>query len=176
MSLRQDCRTNMSFQSSTSKEDKQWLKILEKDLSNSLNNWFSAGLAKVERVTWDSSSAELLENLFKSEQVHKIVSVDDFKYRLNLKNRRVFAYCHPVTGKNEPLVILYVALVNEISDSVDELIRPDSHTSDKAEIIKTENPDTAIFYSISSRGNQLGLQGIDLGNQMIKQLVGVVQM
>ena len=68
-------------------------------------------------------------------------------------------YCS--VGENEPLVILYVALTREIADSVDHLIR-DEHEP------PIERPTTAIFYSISSRGNSIGLSQVDLGNHMIR--------
>lgn len=153
-------------------EEVQWVKILENDLAQSLQTWFSAGLSHIDRVTWQNSSAELLENIYKSEQVHKIINVEDFKHRLNLNNRRVFAFCHPVTGKNEPLVVLHVALTNQISDSVDALIRPTEDMKNEANNLSVNfRPDTAIFYSISSRGNQIGLNGIDLGNHMVKSAV-----
>ena len=106
------------------------MKSLERDLFNALSFWFSAGLAKIHRVTWQESSGELLENLRNFEAVHKIDSDEDLKHRLNVENRRVFAFCHPVVGLNEPLVVLNVALTDRISDSVDEIIR-DRNIEDK---------------------------------------------
>jgi len=165
MSMRQDCISAM--RSPSFKDDKDnflAVKALEKDLFAALSSWFSGGLAKLHRVRWDTSSGELLENLMNLEAVHEINTIADLKHRLYLHNRRVFAFCHPVTGENEPLVILYVALTREIADSVDHLIR-DEHEP------PIERPTTAIFYSISSRGNSIGLSQVDLGNHMIRNAV-----
>lgn len=154
------------------KEKHAWVKSLERDLFSALSSWFSAGLADIHRVTWQNSSGELLENLRHFEAVHQIVNDDDLKHRLNVENRRVFAFCHPVVGLNEPLVVLYVALTDKISDSVDEIIRDRSEHVENGE---TEKPKTAIFYSISSHGNNIGLSQIDLGNHMIKNAVGYLK-
>lgn len=173
MNMRQDClrqlRANEALKSDQSQV--RWVKALERDLFVALSGWFSAGLAKIQRVTWEETSGELLENLQKFEAVHKITSVEDLKHRLKDSNRRVFAFCHPITGANEPLVILYVALTHEISSSVDMLIR-DRVTSISQD---ASPPTTAIFYSISSRGNSIGLSQIDLGNHMIRNAVGALK-
>jgi len=69
---------------------------------------------------------------------------------------------------NEPLVFVEVALVNAISNNIQDIL------GDR-QFLKTRDPPaafaptTAIFYSISS--TQAGLSGIDLGNFLIKQVV-----
>lgn len=170
MNMRQDClKALRSFDVVSDKETRAWVKALEHDLHVALSSWFSAGLAKIHRVTWQHSSGELLGNLRNFEAVHKITSDDDLKHRLNVKNRRVFAFCHPVIGLNEPLVVLYVALTDEISNSVDHLIR------DRTSMEIIEKPTTAIFYSISSHANNIGLAQVDLGNHMIKNAVNYLR-
>ena len=67
------------------------------------------------------------------------------------------------------MVILHVALTSgEISSSVDRLVRRHSHSWDTVTEL-SENCEAAIFYSVTS--TQAGLQGIELGNHLIKQAV-----
>jgi malonyl-CoA decarboxylase len=64
---------------------------------------------------------------------------------------------------DEPLIFVEVALVTEISASIQTLL------DEEATTIKPEEADTAIFYSISN--TQKGLEGINLGNFLIKRVV-----
>ena len=87
------------------------------------------------------------------EAVHYIRSWLDLKHRL-AHDRRCFVLFHEAVP-NEPFVVLHVALTEEISDSVDRLIRrSDSMTRDS----KNHQINTAIFYSITS--TQKGLKVI----------------
>jgi len=96
----------------------------------------------------------------------------------------------------EPLVILHVALVPEISTSVQAIIREqtlssESHVVDKGQELSLERVKAsgfshftpfpvedssrigaAVFYSISS--TQKGLNGIDLGHQMIQHVAAAL--
>jgi malonyl-CoA decarboxylase len=67
---------------------------------------------------------------------------------------------------NEPLVILHIALTNDISSKISDLIGPKD--PNKKELIIKECTN-AIFYSINSC--QKGLQQVDLGNSLIKSCV-----
>jgi len=169
MGMRKDCQDiirKFPVKLEADQEKKlQWLKTLEVDLFTALSSWFSAGLADVRRVTWENSSASLLEGLYSFEQVHKFKSIQDLKARLDRNHRRVYCFTHPVTGKNYPLVILHVALEHSITNSIDYLIRSDHHNTSPT----LTEPTTAIFYSISSRAGKIGLNQIDLGNHMIKK-------
>merc|ERR1711860_134446 len=91
----------------------------------------------------------------------------------------------------EPIVVLHVALTTEISASIASVVKhhrgrvrktasiesEDLNSLDETNLVKkgsenTEDPalcTTAIFYSITS--TQTGLQGIELGNSLIKQAV-----
>ena len=57
---------------------------------------------ELKRITWNSSSAALLEKLILYEAVHTIESWDDLKNRLD-SDRRCFAYFHPRMPE-EPLI------------------------------------------------------------------------
>jgi malonyl-CoA decarboxylase len=141
------------------KDDPQLVK-LDADLKNILSLWFDIGLLDLQEITWESS-ASLLEKLMKYEAVHEIRDWTDLKNRLD-SDRRCFAFFHNKMP-NEPLIFVEVALVNEISDNIRKLL------DEEAVTIKPENADTAVFYSISNA--QKGLEGIHLGNFLIKRVV-----
>ena len=143
----------------TMKDDPPLVK-LDADLKNILSSWFDIGLLDLQEITWDSS-ASLLEKLMKYEAVHEIRSWTDLKNRLD-SDRRCFAFFH-TRMPNEPLIFVEVALVNNISDNIRKLLDEDAVT------IKPEDADTAVFYSITNA--QKGLEGIHLGNFLIKRVV-----
>ena len=93
------------------------------------------------------------------ESVHQIKTLSELKSRLS-PTRRCFIYTHS-TMPYEPLVILHIALTNEISSNIKQLLK--SHNE------STKNYTNAIFYSINSC--QKGLQQVDLGTALIKTCV-----
>ncbi len=138
------------------------LKGLEQDLKGLLSSWFDVGFLELRRITWNTSSAALLEKLIAYEAVHTIESWDDLKNRLD-SDRRCFAYFHP-RMPDEPLIFVEVALVSGMSGNVQALL------DENAPLGNPEDADTAIFYSISNA--QKGLAGISFGNFLIKRVVG----
>ena len=64
---------------------------------------------------------------------------------------------------SEPLIFVEVALVNKLSDNIQELLNKEN------EKIDPHHANTAVFYSISN--TQPGLAGISLGNFLIKTVV-----
>jgi len=143
----------------TMKDDPPLVK-LDADLKNILSSWFDIGLLDLQEITWQSS-ASLLEKLMKYESVHEIRSWTDLKNRLD-SDRRCFAFFH-TRMPNEPLIFVEVALVNNMSNNIRKLLDEDAVT------IKPEDADTAVFYSITNA--QKGLEGIHLGNFLIKRVV-----
>jgi len=141
--------------------DNAHLRGLEQDLKGLLNTWFDIDFLELRRISWDASSASLLEKLIAYEAVHAIESWDDLKNRLD-SDRRCFAYFHP-RMPDEPLIFVEVALVDGMSDSIQALL------DDTAPVIDPASADTAIFYSISNA--QKGLEGISFGNFLIKGVV-----
>ena len=136
------------------------LKGIEDDLKSLLNSWFDIGFLELRRITWNAPAA-LLEKLMVYEAVHEISSWDDMKNRLGA-DRRCFAFFHP-RMPDEPLIFVWVALVEGIAANVGELL------DEKAPEQDPETADTAIFYSISNA--QPGLRGISFGDFLIKRVV-----
>ncbi|NQU55734.1 MAG: malonyl-CoA decarboxylase [Rhodospirillales bacterium] len=141
--------------------DNPLLKGLEQDLKGLLTTWFDVDFLELRRISWDASSASLLEKLIAYEAVHAIESWDDLKNRLD-SDRRCFAYFHP-RMPDEPLIFVEVALVDGMSDSIQALL------DGTAPLVDPASADTAIFYSISNA--QKGLAGISFGNFLIKGVV-----
>jgi malonyl-CoA decarboxylase len=137
-----------------------FLEKLGEDLKDILSSWFDVGLLDLKEITW-KSPASLLEKLILYEAVHEIQSWTDLKNRLD-SDRMCFAFFHNKIP-DEPLIFVEVALVNEISASIQELL------DEEAATIKPEEANTAIFYSISN--TQIGLESINLGNFLIKRVV-----
>lgn len=136
------------------------LKGLEYDLKNILSAWFDVGLLDLVEISW-ASPAAILEKLIAYEAVHKIRSWDDLKNRLDA-DRRVYAFFHNKMP-HEPLIFIYVALTQGLSDNVQAILDESSPVADVREA------NTAIFYSISNA--QKGLAGISFGNFLIKRVV-----
>ena len=141
------------------------LKLLDADLKRLLNAWFDIGLLNLEEITWEKSSAYLLEKLIAYEAVHEINGWTDLKNRLR-KDRRCYTLFHPSMPK-EPLIFVEVALTKGLATSVDTILSLNS------EVLDIAQADTAIFYSISNA--QKGLSGISFGNYLIKSVVALLQ-
>jgi malonyl-CoA decarboxylase len=137
-----------------------FLEKLDEDLKDILSSWFDVGLLDLKEITW-KSPASLLEKLIHYEAVHEIQSWADLKNRLD-SDRMCFAFFHNKIP-DEPLIFLEVALDKEIEGNIQKLL------DEKAITITPEEADTAIFYSISN--TQKGLEGINLGNFLIKRVV-----
>ncbi|XP_060644012.2 malonyl-CoA decarboxylase, mitochondrial [Anolis sagrei] len=136
-------------------------------LKNMLLEWFSTGFLNLERVTWQSP-CEILQKISDSEAVHPVRNWMDMKRRVG-SYRRCYYFVHcAIPG--EPLVVLHVALTDEISSSIQAIVKeaPSLEVEDMNKIT------TAIFYSISS--TQQGLQGVELGAHLIKRVVTELQM
>ncbi len=136
------------------------LKKLSDDIKDMLITYFDVNLLDLKEITWNSSAA-LMERLAENEAVHKISSWKDLKHRLQT-DHRVFAFFH-YKMPDEPLIFVEIALVNGMSNNIHNLIDIHAKAGDPYKA------DTAIFYSISS--TQRGLEGISLGNFLIKRVV-----
>ncbi|XP_054632919.1 malonyl-CoA decarboxylase, mitochondrial [Dunckerocampus dactyliophorus] len=136
-------------------------------LKSLLSEWFSVGLLRLERITWQSP-CEILQKISQYEAVHPVRNWADLKRRVG-PYRRCYAFTHAAMP-GEPLVVLHVALTEDISDNIQSIVR-EFATPDHEEDVNKIN--TAIFYSISS--TQAGLQGVELGNYLIKRVVRELQ-
>jgi malonyl-CoA decarboxylase len=138
------------------------LGMLDDELSGHLSTLFDVGLLGLRQITWDSP-ASVLERLMATEAVHAIAGWDDLRHRLD-GDQRCYAFFHPALD-HEPIVFVEIALTHGLADSLPELLnRADS----------VDDPDTAIFYSITSA--QPGLAGVHLGNELIKQVVDALRL
>nr|XP_045607335.1 malonyl-CoA decarboxylase, mitochondrial-like isoform X2 [Procambarus clarkii] len=147
------------------------LKTLDSTLRDLLSLWFTVGLLNVQRITWESP-CNMLQKVSEYEAVHPVRNWTDLKRRVG-PYRRCFIFTHSCMPK-EPLVVLHIFLTNEISKSMAKILQNSRASSiDESSINKdSEEPsliNTAIFYSITS--TQKGLQGIELGNYLIKRVV-----
>lgn len=140
--------------------DDPYIHKLSHDLKEILESWFDVGLLDLTEITWDSPAA-LLEKLIEYEAVHEISSWHDLRKRLD-SDRLCFAFFHNKMVR-EPIIFVEVALVDKLSDNIQELISREDEKRSEVEA------NTAIFYSISNA--QPGLAGISLGNFLIKTVV-----
>ncbi|KAF4529235.1 hypothetical protein B566_EDAN017747 [Ephemera danica] len=151
---------------------------LNSTLRDLLSMWFSVGFLRLERVTWQSP-CDLLQKVSDYEAVHPVRGWADLKRRVG-PYRRCFMFTHDSMPR-EPIVVLHTALADTISASMRGIVSAQQRLSVDAGAAgglaallaaDTENPDlvkAAIFYSITS--TQRGLQGIELGNYLIKRVV-----
>ncbi|XP_061892189.1 malonyl-CoA decarboxylase, mitochondrial [Entelurus aequoreus] len=143
------------------------LRDLNGTLKSMLSEWFSVGLLRLERITW-KSPCEILQKISQYEAVHPVRNWADLKRRVG-PYRRCYAFTHAAMP-GEPLVVLHVALTEDISDNIQSIVREFSSLELEEDVNKIN---AAIFYSISS--TQAGLQGVELGNYLIKRVVRELQ-
>ena len=139
------------------------LASVDRDLMHLLASWFNRGFLVLRRIDWQTPAA-ILEKIIAYEAVHEIQGWDDLRRRLDPADRRCFAFFHP-SLVDEPLIFVEVALMRDIPDDIQSLLRRRRPRT----AMSSETPTTAVFYSISNC--QDGLRGISFGNFLIKQVV-----
>ena len=181
--IRADLLNILSNDKSLSNQERSDLKTMNGHLKVLLSHWFSAGFLELEQVTWQSPCS-MLQKISDYEAVHPVKNWTDLKSRVG-PYRRCFVFTHR-SMPDEPIVVLHVALTTEISPNIASVVKHHRQVKKTTSVdvedldpnlsIKgsagTEDPalcTTAIFYSITS--TQSGLQGIELGNSLIKQAV-----
>jgi malonyl-CoA decarboxylase len=142
----------------------KWLVPIDAELESLFSNWFDVAFLELRRISWDSP-ASLVEKLIKYEAVHAIRSWADVKNRLD-SDRRCYGFFHPQM-REEPLIFVEVALLDQMADNMAPLLDEAASASD------LNKATTAIFYSISN--TQLGLRGVSFGDSLIKRVVGALQ-
>ncbi|HTS83713.1 MAG TPA: malonyl-CoA decarboxylase [Usitatibacter sp.] len=135
------------------------LEAVDHDLTHLLGSWFNRGFLELRRIDWGTPAA-ILEKLIAYEAVHRIQGFPDLKRRLE-RDRRCFAFFHPAL-KDEPLIFVEVAFVNDLPGEVGPILAMESAVGDP------RRARCAVFYSITSC--QPGLRGISFGNFLIKQV------
>lgn len=177
--MRADILINLS--TVTNEVESAYLRAVINSIKDLLTLWFTVGFLDLQRVTWESP-CDMVQKVSDYEAVHPIRNWTDLKRRVG-PYRRCFVFTHSSMPR-EPVVVLHTALTSEITKSIHSIlqtgqfkpVKDDIHEEDLAMLYDTEDSNkitTAIFYSITS--TQKGLQGIDLGNYLIKQVVRELQ-
>ncbi len=138
------------------------LKSLDYDFRHLFRSWFNPGFLKLIRVQ-KNTDANILEKIIKYERVHEIKNIESLYRRLE-NDRLFYTYLHPILD-GEPLIFVQVALTKGVGRSIQEIT--------EGEVQGLEEKDTATFYSISNSSK--GLQGITLGNFLIKRVLFEIQ-
>jgi malonyl-CoA decarboxylase len=137
------------------------LAIIDNDFVHLFSSWFNRGFLVLRRIDW-STPASILEKIIRYEAVHQIRDWQDLRRRIDLPDRRCYAFFHPALV-DEPLIFVEVALTREIPAAIAPIL------SDKRDILAPEQATTAVFYSITNC--QRGLAGVSFGHFLIKQVV-----
>uniref|UniRef100_A0A672ZGU0 Malonyl-CoA decarboxylase n=1 Tax=Sphaeramia orbicularis TaxID=375764 RepID=A0A672ZGU0_9TELE len=110
-----DLRTDVLEIISSKASENPHVRDLNGTLKSLLSEWFSVGLLRLERITWQSP-CETLQKISQYEAVHPIRNWTDLKRRVG-PYRRCYAFTHAAMP-GEPLVVLHVALTENISDNI----------------------------------------------------------
>src|SRR5271169_5302530 len=137
------------------------LAVVDNDFVHLFSSWFNRGFLVLRRIDW-STPALILEKIIRYEAVHQIRDWEDLRRRIDLPDRRCYAFFHPALI-DDPLIFVEVALTREIPGAIAPIL------SDKREAVAPERATTAVFYSITNC--QRGLAGVSFGNFLIKQVV-----
>jgi malonyl-CoA decarboxylase len=138
------------------------LKGFDKDFRHLFRSWFNPGFLKLTRIKKDTDP-DILQKIIKNERVHEIKSIEALYRRLE-NDRLLFAYFHPILDK-EPLIFVQVAFTKGVGNSIQAIT--------EGNISNADDYDSVTFYSISNSNK--GLQGITLGNFLIKRVVFEIQ-
>ena len=137
------------------------LAVVDNDFVHLFSSWFNRGFLVLRRIDW-STPASILEKIIRYEAVHEIRDWEDLRRRIDLPDRRCYAFFHPALV-DDPLIFVEVALTREIPGAIAPIL------SDKRDVVEPERATTAVFYSITNC--QRGLAGVTFGHFLIKQVV-----
>ncbi len=137
------------------------LSIIDSDFVHLFSSWFNRGFLVLRRIDW-STPAAILEKIIHYEAVHEIRDWDDLRRRIDLPDRRCYAFFHPALV-DEPLIFVEVALTREMPAAIAPIL------ADRRDVVDPERATTATFYSITNC--QRGLNGVSFGHFLIKQVV-----
>ena len=137
------------------------LTAVDDDFTHLFASWFNRGFLVLRRIDW-STPAIILEKIIQYEAVHRIRGWDDLRRRIDMPDRRCYAFFHPALV-DEPLIFVEVALTREIPDAIAPILTVTRQT------LEPQKAATAVFYSISNC--QRGLTGVSFGHFLIKQVV-----
>lgn len=162
-------RDLLQYLALVSNNNKQAMQQLDQSLLTLLKLVCGKALLQLERITYEHTSAWVLERLAKKEAVHPVQSLHDLRQRLG-HHRRVYALFHPLLI-NQPLMVLYTSLQLEIPSSMKQIHEEPITTTTTTTV---ESPrGVATFYSISNL--EPALMGVGLGEHLIHQATSVLQ-
>lgn len=141
--------------------DRPDLKVVDRDFEHLFASWFNRGFLVMQRIDW-STPAVILERIIRYEAVHEIRDWNDLRRRIDLPDRRLYAFFHPALV-DDPVIFVEVALTRALAEGIPPIL-----AEERVELAEREAT-TAVFYSISNC--QMGLRGISFGNFLIKQVV-----
>src|SRR6202035_2976980 len=136
------------------------LRVVDGDFVHLFSSWFNRGFLVLRRIDW-STPALILEKIIRYEAVHQIHDWEDLRRRIDLPDRRCYAFFHPALI-DDPLIFVEVALTREIPAAIAPILAVER------DIIEPDKAATAVFYSISNC--QRGLTGVSFGHFLIKQV------
>ena len=142
-------------------ENKQLLsqiKPLDVELRKLLTTWFSPSLLELQRISYDTTPALVIERMVRNEAVHPVQDLKDLQLRLG-PTRRVFCLGHPLLPL-QPLVVVHVSLQRDAIPSSMQQVH-------QAPLV--HQPTVAAFYSISNL--ESGLSGLGLGEYLLRQTI-----
>ncbi len=137
------------------------LREVDMDFRHIFQSWFNRGFLEARRIDWNSP-AVILDRIIRYEAVHEISDWDDLRRRIDLPDRRLYAFFH-LRLADDPLIFVEVAFTAEMPATIASILSAERQMTDP------ERARTAVFYSISNC--QDGLRGISFGNLLIKQVV-----
>jgi malonyl-CoA decarboxylase len=137
------------------------LAAIDADFAHLFSSWFNRGFLVLRRIDW-STPALILQKIIHYEAVHQIRDWDDLRRRIDLPDRRCYAFFHPALVE-DPLIFVEVALTREIPGAIAPIL------GDKRDVVDPARATTATFYSITNC--QRGLTGVSFGHFLIKQVV-----
>ncbi len=137
------------------------LTSVDADFAHLFSSWFNRGFLVLKRIDW-STPANVLEKIIRYEAVHEIHDWDDLRRRIDMPDRRCYAFFHPALV-DEPLIFVEVALTREMPPAIAPILNKGR------DVLDPERAVAATFYSISNC--QRGLGGVSFGNFLIKQVV-----
>ncbi|UIZ27546.1 hypothetical protein KXD40_005785 [Peronospora effusa] len=130
------------------------LRSLDASLKQFLASWFSVSFLKLERVTYEHSSGQLLENIIRYEAVHPVGTISELKRRLALMQELASSMqaIRDETEQLEEASQAKAAIFYSISSTQKGLSGVDLGNfliKEVAKALKTEHPQLEMFATLS---------------------------
>ena len=114
------------------------LNAVDDNVRQWLGNALCVDSLVLKRITFESSSGNILEKIARGESVHRVRSLNELKRRLH-DGRCCYALFHHCLPE-DPLVFVHIGLCSSLADSLQSLETQKNQTQ----------PTAAMFYSINS--------------------------